>query len=276
MISLGDMVRKNHPLLFWGMRRLPKAKRDAIYTLFAFCRHLATLQRSDMSLTEKAEILAAWHEELNNIYDKRVPETNIGRKIYKNCLRFNLPKKLWEEILNSAELDAQIPLVAPDENKFIRYVDGTAVVPIELTLMILDGEHPLVNAELAKNLGYAVLLTYILRDIKDDAKRGRMYIPLGALRECGIELDTPRGIIENKNLSAVRENIATQVEKCYIQAEKLLDKTNKQDTLPLHMVEVSGRTLFEMMKKRGWEIISPKPQLGFIKRVGIAYRLLFK
>ena len=57
-----------------------------------------------MEVKEKENLLGAWREELNNIYDKNVPSTNIGRKIYKNCMRFNLPKEMWLEILHSAFL----------------------------------------------------------------------------------------------------------------------------------------------------------------------------
>lgn len=276
MISLGDIVRKTHPLLFWGMRGLPKQKRDAVYTLFAFCRHLATVQRSDMQLTEKAELLAAWHEELNNIYDKKVPETNIGRKIYKNCLRFDLPKKMWTDILDAAELDAQIPMSAPDDKKFFQYVNGTAVVPLELLLMILDNSHPKVNNELAKDLGYALLMTYVLRDVKDDAKRGRMYIPASVLSESGVKADSPRGMVEDKNLANAREKIAFEITKSYTKAERLLSKMNKQEIMPLKIIYTFGSALFEVMNKRGWDIISPKPQLSLFEKIAVTYRLLFK
>ena len=142
MLSVGKIVRKSQPSLFWCMRSLSKAKREAIFTLFAFCRHLDNIIQSPMSDEEKIELFSAWQEELDNIYDKKVPATNIGRKIYKNCMRFNLPKELMVEILNSALLNATSPIQAPENDVFEKYIYGYAVVPFYLSLMIIGDTRP--------------------------------------------------------------------------------------------------------------------------------------
>ena len=95
MLSVGDIVKKSQPSLFWCMRGLPKPKREAIYTLFAFCHHISNIIRSKMPAAEKVELLNAWREELDNIYDKKVPTTNIGRKIYKNCITHTIKYILY-------------------------------------------------------------------------------------------------------------------------------------------------------------------------------------
>ena len=59
---------------------MPKAKREAMYTLYAFCRHIDDIVDGDSSLAEKQELLQAWREEMDNIYDKKVPATEIGRR----------------------------------------------------------------------------------------------------------------------------------------------------------------------------------------------------
>ena len=65
MLSVGDIVKKVQPSLFWCMRGIERSKREAIYTLFAFCRHLDNIVRSSMPLAEKMELLSAWQEELD-------------------------------------------------------------------------------------------------------------------------------------------------------------------------------------------------------------------
>ena len=92
MLSIGNIVRKSQPSMFWGMRNIAKPKREAMYTIFAFSRHIDNIVNSSMKLEEKMDLLNLWHDEIDNIYDKNIPATNIGRKIYKNCMRFNLPK----------------------------------------------------------------------------------------------------------------------------------------------------------------------------------------
>lgn len=71
MNDIKKIVRKSGTSFFWSMRFLPKAKREAMYTLYAFCRHIDDIVDGDSSIAEKQELLQAWREELDNIYDKR-------------------------------------------------------------------------------------------------------------------------------------------------------------------------------------------------------------
>ena len=201
MLSVGDIVKKSQPSLFWCMRGLEKSKREAIYTLFAFCRHISNIIRSPMPAAEKTELLNAWREELDNIYEKKVPTTNIGRKIYKNCMRFNLPKEQMEKILDSAFLDAPTPLQAPSQEIFEQYLYGLAIVPLNLTLTIIGESKPATSQKLAASLGRALMITYILRDIKDDAKAGHLFIPQELLKKANVCKNSPVSVLEDKNLS---------------------------------------------------------------------------
>lgn len=276
MKSLGDMIRRSQPSLFWCTRGLPHANREAVYTLAAFCRHLDNILRSPMDPKEQVELLDAWREELDNIYDKKVPATNIGRKIYKNCIRFDLPKEMWLQILHSAYLDAAQPLQAPNMDTFEQFITGTSIAPLHLTLMIIAPEHPRANQELAKYLGKAVAITYLLRDIKGDAKRNRMYLPVEILQKADISIDTPQKILENKNLGYARADLAEQAAVCYNKAERLLAKMNKSNTKPLRLLMNTAYALFKEMNARGWEVVSPKPSLNLHKRFSILYKTLFK
>ncbi|MBQ7286085.1 MAG: squalene/phytoene synthase family protein, partial [Alphaproteobacteria bacterium] len=88
MNNIQKMVKKSGTSFFWGMRLLPSAKRNAMYTIYAFFRHIDDIVDGDAPVQEKLDLLEAWRKELDNIYDKKVPTTEIGRKIYKNCMRF--------------------------------------------------------------------------------------------------------------------------------------------------------------------------------------------
>ncbi len=275
MLSVGDLVKKSHPALFWCMRGLPKIKREALFTLFAFCRHIDGVARSDMPLPEKKELLKAWHEELDNIYVKHVPATNIGRKIYKNCLRFNLPQKQWEEILKSAALNVPHPLQAPERLVFEQYINGTAVVPFELALQIIDAKHAAATAELAKNLGRAVIITLILRDTKDEAKKGRLYMPKDILKRANIPVTEPLQVIEMPDFAFARELLAGEAELAFLKAERILRKMPPREAMSLRYTKNVTFCLFEIMRHRGWEIISPKPKISFAAYVAILVRTIF-
>ncbi len=276
MLSLGDMVKRSQPSLFWCMRGISKAQREAVFSVFAFCRHLSSILRSDMKISEKKDILKTWREELDNIYDKKVPATNIGRKIYKNCIRFDLPKAAWLNILDAAFWDVEARETAPAQAEFDAYVSGMAITPMHLMLMIVNSEHPSANQELAKSLGQAVMLTYILRAVKSDAKRNRIYIPAELLQQAGVQGDKPRNVAEDKNLMYARAELAKTADIGFGKAERLLGKMSKKQTLPLRLIKNNARSLFDIMNRRGWEIISPKPKLGIGKRLVNLYLTLFK
>ncbi len=275
MLSVGDIVKKSQPSLFWCMRGLPKPKREAIFTLFAFCRHISNIIRSKMPAAEKVELLNAWREELDNIYNKKVPTTNIGRKIYKNCMRFNLPKEQLEQILDSAFLDVPQPLQAPTKEIFDKYLYGLAVVPLNLTLTIIGESKPSTSLKLAENLGRALMITYILRDIKDDAKSGHLFIPTELLKNAHVSKETPMSVLEDKNLSGAREALSKDAQKCFVTAQRFLNKMNKKSVMPLFYLANLSHCYFEQMNNRGWEIISPKPNINNLNKLKLIIKTLF-
>ena len=275
MLSIGELVRKSQSSVFWCMRSLPKAQREAMYTLYAFCRHINEIMISAMSAREKESLLTAWKEELDNIYEKHVPLTNIGRKIYKNCMRFDLKKESFAAILQSAELNAVKPLIAPKAEIFQRYIYGIAEVPVELSLKIMGEEKSNICKELAHNLGSAMIITYILRDIKDDAKNERLYFPADVLEKAGVTISLPMSMAEDKNLIAAREELAKIAAKNFRNAERLLDKMSRKKYLPLRFVNNISRCYFDKMQKRGWEVISPKPKIGNFEKISIVWNTIF-
>ena len=274
MISLGDMIKRSQPSLFWCMRGINKAQREAVFAVFAFCRHLNGILHSDMSVSAKKDILNTWREELDNIYDTKIPATNIGRKIYKNCIRFDLPKSTWLNILDAAFIDAEKHKL--NREQFETYVLGMSITPIHLLLRIVNSGHPSANQELAKSLGMAVMITYILRSVKNDAERNHLYIPTELLEQSGVVVGTPQSVIADKCLMYARAEMAHEAEAGFIKAERLLAKMSKKDTMPLRLIMNSARSLFDIMNKRGWEIISPKPKLSLCQRIAILHRTLFK
>lgn len=275
MLSVGDIVKKSQPSLFWCMLGLEKSKREAIYTLFAFCRHISNIIRSPMPAAEKTELLNAWREELDNIYEKKVPTTNIGRKIYKNCMRFNLPKEQMEKILDSAFLDAPTPLQAPSQEIFEQYLYGLAIVPLNLTLTIIGESKPATSQKLAASLGRALMITYILRDIKDDAKAGHLFIPQELLKKANVCKNSPVSVLEDKNLSGAREALSKDAQKNFATAQRFLSKMNKKSVMPLFYLANLSRCYFEQMNNRGWEIISPKPRISKLSKLKLIFKTLF-
>lgn len=276
MNNIKQIVKKSGTSFFWSMRFLPTARRNAMYTIYAFCRHIDDIVDGDTPVAEKMDLLNAWREEMDNIFDKKVPTTEIGRKIYKNCMRFKLPKEEFLRLIDSIGMDVPNPVQAPDLNKFYRYCRGVAGVPGSLTLRILGCKDEKLIDELSTSLGNALQITNILRDVKEDALNNRLYIPKEYLEKAQITATDPMTVVVDKNLVIAREELARQAKANYDKADKMIPLLDKKISRHVRMIESIYRRYFDMMENRGWEVISPKPALGKFKKLSLALRAYFK
>ncbi len=275
MSSIGKLVRKSQATLFWGVQGLPKAQREAIYTLYAFCRHIDNVVDGKLPDNQKKELLTAWQQELENIYDKKVPVTDIGRKIYKNCMRFKIKKEDFSEILKSAMMEFPKPLQAPDWETLYRYCYGTAEIPTYIMLSVIGGMDEQSMRSLAQNFGRAMLLTNILKDVKEDALSGHLYIPAELLKQANIKSTNPKVVVTDKNLIAVREKLAKIAGQYFDEALRLIAKEDKKKMRPLKIILYIYKRYFDIMQNRGWEVISPKPHIRGVDKLAIAYNVIF-
>ncbi len=275
MLLIGDIVRKSQPTVFWSMRGLPKSQREAIYTVFAFCRHIDGLRNSSLLPDEKLKLLRVWREEFDNIYDKNTPATDIGKKIYKNCLRFNLPRELLEKILDSAFLDVPTPVFAPKIEDFRQYIDGSAIVPFYISFKIIGCGNDYILHKLAENLGYAISITYMLRNVKKDCCSGRVFIPQELLQQANINSKNARSVLEDKNLGIAREFMALEAQKSFHQADKILEKMEHSKVMPFIFIKNICEYHLELMGKRGWNNVSANIRTSLYKYLKIVVETLF-
>lgn len=247
---------------FWGMQFLPRAQKEAIYTLLAFVRHLESVVESSIDLSEKQEILAMWREELDNIFDKKVPATDIGRRIYKNCMRFKLPKQEFLNLVDSISANIDNPLQAPSLKQLSGYCRGVGGVAGSLALRVFGCKDEQTIKELASALGLSLQITNILRNVKEDAQNGRLYIPQELLEKAGITATDPKSVVVDKNLARARLELAQIASDNYKKVYEILATLDKKTARPILLIVDIQKRYFDMMEKRGWEIISPKPHLS--------------
>lgn len=257
------------------MRLLPSAKRNAMYTIYAFFRHIDDIVDGDAPVQEKLDLLEAWRKEIDNIYDKKVPTTDIGRKIYKNCMRFKLPKEEFIRMIDSISMDLPEPIQAPSLQEFYEYCRGVAGVPGSLSLRIFGCNDENVIEDLSSSLGTALQITNILRDVKEDAMVQRLYIPREFLEKAGIQATDPLSVVVNKNLALAREELARIAGKCYDKAFEILKKLDKKTARPVRAIAYIYKRYFDIMQNRGWEVISPKPHLSRPLKLCLALKAFF-
>lgn len=205
-----------------GLRMLPPVKRNAADAVYAFCRYaddvadeISEAARPDSVLDR----LAAWEEELERAYFG-APRTPIGRALSDAVRRFPIPIEPFRLLIAGGRRDQTHPRVE-SERDFLEYCRLVAWTISDLTLPIFGYSDDRAR-EWGRYLSTALQRTNALRDVGEDALRGRVYLPHEALDRHGVtEKDLRAGLAGNGLRAALREQVA-KARADYRRAEPLL------------------------------------------------------
>ena len=173
------VVRESGTSFFWAMRVLPAERRRAMYAIYAFCREVDDIADEPGATEDKLRALAGWREEISRLYAGQ-PQWPTSRALLEAVERYELPQEEFLSVIDGMEIDAA-PIVrmrrVEDLLDYCRKVAG-AVGMLSIRAFGMP-QRP--GPQIAESLGNALQLTNILRDVKGDAKRQRLYVPTDTL-----------------------------------------------------------------------------------------------
>jgi phytoene synthase len=178
-----DITRRNGPNFSVGFELLPGDKKSAVHACYAFCRLVDDLvdQSQPGSVTES---LAEWKRELDRVYCGE-PRHDVGLALADAARRFPIPRDAFTRLIRGCEEDLHFR--APADLKALRgYCDLVATPIGDMSLAIFGTVIPRAQ-QMGRDLSHALQLTNILRDVREDAKRGRVYLPANWLAGTGVE-----------------------------------------------------------------------------------------
>jgi 15-cis-phytoene synthase len=170
-----EVTRQHAKNFYYAFLFLPRAQRDAIYTVYAFCRYCDDIADDDHVLPTQHALLQHWRQELDNCYAGK-PTHRITQALQRTVARYVIPKHYFEELICGVEMDLTIQRYATF-SELEQYCYRVASVVGLACLPIFGANHAGVQSY-ARNLGLALQLTNIIRDVKEDAERGRIYLPI--------------------------------------------------------------------------------------------------
>ena len=174
------VTRQHAKNFYYAFLFLPKAQRDAIYTVYAFCRYCDDIADDDHhALATQHVLLQHWRQELENCYAGK-PTHRITQALQRTVTHYVIPKHYFEELICGVEMDLTIRRYATF-SELAQYCYRVASVVGLACLPIFGANHAGIQSY-ARNLGLALQLTNIIRDVKEDAERGRIYLPIEDLR----------------------------------------------------------------------------------------------
>src|ERR1700720_4337959 len=174
------ITRKSASNLALAFVLLPKARRDAMSALYAFCREVDDAADDEsVPVEERRRRLTAWRADVGRVYDGQPPQFPVNLELQQVVREYRLPSEHFEALLQGVEMDLDIRRYETYEQLELYCYRVASVVGL-LSIEIFGYQNPACR-DYAVYLGKALQLTNILRDVRTDAERGRVYLPLSEL-----------------------------------------------------------------------------------------------
>lgn len=256
---------------FGAMRVLPRIQRQAMYAVYAFCREVDDIADDPAPPERKLARLDDWRTEIARLYEGR-PCLPTARALLGPVRRFGLQKDDFLALIEGMEMDASETLRGPEMARLEHYCACVAGAVGLLSIRVFGATGPHAR-ELAWAEGQALQLTNILRDLAEDAERGRLYLPAELLDRHGIESRDPRQVLRHPALSKVCDDLARLALERFDQAAAALAHCNRRRMRPaVVMMHVYRRTL-DLLLSRGWRRLDQPVRIS--KPVKLWYALRY-
>ena len=239
------LTKKSASNLALAFILLPREKRDAMSALYAFCRAVDDVADEDSVPTEKRRTeLAAWRADIRRACENHEPEFILNQEFRPVIQRFKLPFALFDELIQGCEMDLDTLRYETDEQLEL-YCHRVASVVGLLSIEIFGYQNPACR-DYAVYLGQALQLTNILRDVKNDAARGRIYLPQSELKKFGVsEAEILAGKYSDRYFALAR-SVAARAKHFYTRAQKTLPP---EDRRAMVAAELMGSICWQLLLK---------------------------
>ena len=255
---------------YWAMRLLPRARREAMFAIYAFCREVDDIADDDGTPDDKRRRLDHWRDEIESIY-AGVPEGLAARALVEPVRRFGMRREDFLAVIDGMQMDLGEGLKAPRFEELDLYCHRVAgaVGLLSIRAFGADGPHA---RTFALSLGAALQLTNILRDLVEDAERGRLYLPRELLDEAGIEAASPHDTIRHAAVPQVCDGLARIAKEKFAGANAALKVSDRRALRPAVVMMMHYRRLLRALERRGWTSIDVPVRISTPEKILIALR----
>ncbi len=259
---------------YTAMRILPAEQRDAMYAVYAFCRAVDDIADEEGPRGPRRAALQAWRDDIDRLYGgKVVPAT---ADLAAPTRRFGLRREDYHAVIDGMAMDLEADIFAPDWATLDLYCDRVASAVGRLSVRVFGIQSESGDA-LAHHLGRALQLTNILRDLDEDAGRGRLYLPREALEDAGIAIDgrTADAILAEPALGKACDAVAARAAGHFGEANRIMSAAPRRAVRAPRLMEAAYRQVLRRLRERGWAPpreavkVSKVRLLGALLRYGI-------
>jgi phytoene synthase len=258
---------------YYSFLVLPAEERRAIVAVWDFCRAVDDATDEPETASPEAE-LEKWRKELAACYDGGRPSTPQGLRLAPFVRQFGLPRESFEAVIEGVEMDLGSRRYETFDELYeycIRVASAVGLICVE----IFGCRHP-GSRQYAIELGVALQLTNILRDVPGDLGRGRVYIPQEDMRNHGVtesdlaaETRSAGGGVRSAAVKALLRQQATRARDYYGRAARALPREDARRLVAAKIMGAVYRGILDRIEKRDYDVFSsvvriPRPQRAWI------------
>jgi phytoene synthase len=254
---------------YYSFLFLPPERRRAIMALYAFCREVDDVvdECNDISLASTK--LAWWRQEVERIADGQ-PQHPVGQALQAAGREFSLPREQLLEIIDGMEMDLQQSRYL-DFKGLSLYCYRVASV-VGLLSAEIFGYKDRGTLKYAHDLGMAFQLTNIVRDIGEDARRGRIYIPMDELKQFNVPAADILNSRYSDNFTALMKFQVERAERYYDQALAELPAGDRKSQRPGIIMAAIYRTLLDEIRRENYQVLHQRIALTPVRKLWLAWK----
>ncbi|MFA5506241.1 MAG: phytoene/squalene synthase family protein [Vulcanimicrobiota bacterium] len=273
MISLDDsyeacrrVTRERAKNFYYGIKLLPQEKRDSLCAVYAFFRQSDDLS-DDEAIDNKAERLARWKA---LVHPCDAPGDNpILPAFHHSVVKYRIPTNYFEELIDGTTSDLTVSRYQTFTELYeYCYKVASTVGLVCLHIFGFDGSPEALSQAEAR--GIAFQLTNILRDVKEDAERGRIYLPLEDLEKFGL---TEEQFLLGQASPEMERFLKFQVERArgyYARSQELVGRVNPESRASLEAMTQIYRAVLEKVDSLGLGVFQQRASLSKMEKLALA------
>ena len=254
---------------YYSFLFLPPERRRAITALYAFCREVDDTvdEATDQSVARIK--LAWWRNEVAQMYSG-TPTHPVMLALKPHIQPYDLKQEHLQAIIDGMEMDLDQSryLDYPNLKKYCWHVAGVVGI---LSASIFGVTNPQ-TLKYAETLGLAFQLTNIIRDVGEDARKGRIYLPINELQQFGVTAADLLNARHSEKFEALMKFQADRAQKLYDEAFALLPREDRRAQRPGLMMSAIYRTLLDEIERDGFHVLTQKISLTPLRKLWLAWK----
>jgi len=232
-----------------AMRILPPEQRDAMFEIYSFCRAVDDIADSSGPRPERVAQLQAWRRDIATLYDGTPPSALEG--LARAVKTFGMRREDFLAVIDGMEMDVVADIRAPDYATLELYCDRVACAVGRLSVKVFGLPDDL-GLALADQLGRALQLTNILRDLDEDAELGRLYLPAEAMHEAGITSTDPAAVLAEPRIEWACHALIDRARAHFTKAEDIMARCPARSVRAPRLMGAVYKAILARLVARGF------------------------